>query len=361
MTCPRSVPFVLIALVTLGTSLLAGCPPTTPPPPPAGEGEGEGEGEGDPTSLPVQALAAANAAFAVRCRAAGFQAQLDPAFDAAVTPDEAQLTERARRDLDALAADPQIVVNLSRVNACLAFLADSTSACAVAGEQPGEDCRGIFVGQVAPDGVCARSEECAFAYGCTAGADQCGTCTQRSGEGSPCNPGGCLPGLACIHEADVDVCRAAAPPAPAAGDACAADADCGQALITGLVCRPSQCTALTIVALGDACDTGVFAGAGTRICADGLTSTRCGNPDASGVGTCLHRNFVGDACGDPSQCDGLDAFCEGGTCSATGHLDDACDTVVGGAPPCTRSLRCESDGVCRDSLFFPPLPPTCGG
>jgi hypothetical protein len=334
-----------------------------PPPPPTGEGEGEGEGEGDddPDQLDTVRLAEAHADFALRCREPGFQAILDPAFDAALTPSREQLIERFRQLFNALAGDARVVVNLTQINACFDFLDDAASPCPLAGELPGEACRAIFVGQIQPGEECARDEQCAFGYGCTASEEQCGACVQRNGVGRPCNPGGCLPGLACVNDDGEDVCTDA-PPAPAiAGDPCVDDADCGQALTTGLVCRESECVELEIVDVAQECDVDVFAGAGTRVCSDGLTVTRCNDDDGDGVGSCIQRNLVGDGCTDPSECHGLEAFCEDGTCAPTGQLGDTCDVAPGGDAPCVRSLICEDDGVCRDSLFLLPPAPTCGG
>jgi hypothetical protein len=175
--------------------------------------------------------------------------------------------------------------------------------------------------------------------------------------GRPCNPGGCLPGLACV----ADLCTESAAARASLGDTCTDDLDCGQALSTGLVCRGSECVALEVVDIGEECDAAVFAGGGTRVCDKGLTVTRCDDDDGDGRGSCIQRNLVGDGCSNPSECHGLQAFCEGGTCVPTAQLGEPCDVVPGAEAPCVRSLRCEEDGFCRDALFLLPDAPVCGG
>jgi hypothetical protein len=339
-------------------TMSSGCP-STPAVDGASEGEGEGEGEveDDPSSLDVVKLADALSQFEISCRQPRFQAQLDPAFDDAVIADAAQLSEAYRRNFLSLAQDSDVAVNLGRVNACLASVASPEAACPVAEELPGEDCRGIFVGRVQPNGVCARSEQCAFGYGCTASVDQCGTCVQRNGDGQPCDPGGCLPGLACVRENNDRICRATPPPPPAVGDPCTEDANCGQSNITGLVCRTQRCAALEIVERQAACDPFVFVGLGVRVCRDGLTTTHCVDEDNDGVGVCTDRGTIGDACDSKDACHGLNAVCRQETCAPTGQLNDTCGQ---GLAPCTRSLRCDG-GTCRDTLFLPVAAPTCEG
>jgi hypothetical protein len=337
-----------------------GCP-STPAIDDASEGEGEGEGEGevedDPRSLDIVKLADALSAFEISCRQPTFQAQLDPVFDDMVIADSAQLSEAYRRDFLSLAQDPDVAVNLGRVNACLAFVASPDATCPVAQELPGEDCRGIFVGRVPPNGVCARSEQCAFGYGCTASVDQCGTCMQRNGEGQPCDPGGCLPGFACVREDNERICRATPPPTPEVGDPCTEDANCGQSVFTGLVCRTQRCAALEIAERGAACDPFVFVGRGTRVCRDTLTTAYCLDENNDAAGVCTDRRNIGDACESKEACNGINSVCRQGTCVSTGQLNDACGP---GLVPCTRSLRCDG-GTCRDTLHLSVAPPTCEG
>ena len=105
----------------------------------------------------------------------------------------------------------------------------------------------------------------------------------------------------------------------------------------------------------------MFAGTGLRVCSGGLTTHRCDDPEEDGEGTCVVRGNTNDNCATADACHGLDSFCIATVCAATGQVGEDCDDEGGSFPPCTRGLACESDKICRDSLFLPPAVLACDG
>lgn len=222
-------------------------------------------------------------------------------------------------------------------------------------------CRAVFLGTVAVDGACQRSEEClgdsycAVSTSTTGGCP--GTCKPRRSVGSPCvadaqcQQQGLRGAAACVFDATLarGVCRdVTRGPAGAEGARCDLDpqtfveATCA----AGLYCNRGTTRCERPIAEGQPCT-----GEGDRC--DGAAT--CAPSATSELRTCQPltlRREAGQSCDDRVvYCSPLDGLaCDGATCAASrppaGPEGAAC-TRSDYAAPCDPGLYCGGEGGAR--------------
>jgi hypothetical protein len=203
-------------------------------------------------------------------------------------------------------------------------------------------CQAAMVGQVATNGTCYASEDCANGY-CTAGTTTCpGTCQPYAGLGASCATAECGPNLVCD-----DVSATCRTPSSTVGAAC----PCGAGLWcdssgASPVCRASKTSGTCSYgnngecALGYQCFTYDATGSHClAISGSGgpCTANPCGYGYVCSSGTCRSWATVGQSCVGAT----LGGMCIGGYCDNT----PTCVAYKANGAACTASSQCAS-GSC---------------
>ncbi len=175
-------------------------------------------------------------------------------------------------------------------------------------------CSEMWVGTVAPDGICAPGIEsfvCEPTSTCVITTTGCGTCIAAGRDGAPCGGdlGRCDDGYGCVESACVK--------RGSFGDACSPTAPCG----IGMGCIDDTCGGFTVVALGAACGQGL----------------RCPYNSFCQDNVCVPQKGLGESCSPTDDC--RSGYCEQGACVAFKPDGGVCNS----GPQCV-------SGVCNQGI-----------